>query len=112
MWVKSLEQQNCTNLGHVTPVKKNPASVKEGWLGKKETLWYTRYCVLLPQLMMYFRWKRDKQPQAVIPFFKATEVQNNPKAENQFILVDPGKKDNYQFRCSDKFSRQDWVNAI
>jgi len=110
-WVKALEKQNCSNIGHVTPIKKNSESIKEGWLGKKEVIWGTRYVLLLPQLLMYFKWKRDKQPLAVVPFFKNTEVRQG-KQETQFLLIDPSRKTKYLFRCYDKYACKGWMDAI
>lgn len=110
-WVQALTKQNCNNIGHVKPIKKNSESVREGWIMKKELLFQTRYCIVLPQLMMYFKWKRDKSPLAVIPFFKNTEIKMG-KQGNQFTLNDPSRKEKYTFKCYDKFSCKEWVDDL
>lgn len=110
-WLKAVEQQGCKNFGHILGVKKNPSSVREGWLVKKGAVWHTRYCVLLPQMLMYYKWKRDKQPQAVIPFFNNTEIRNG-KEINQFVIVDKNKRHEYLFKAYDKYLQKEWVDSL
>lgn len=111
MWVDTCVKAGFKHSGKILAKKKNPGSVKEGWMNKKNIIWQTRYMVLLPQMMIYFKWKRDKQPQDVIPFYKNTIVKEG-KGEDQFIVVDVVKNQEVQFKCHDKYSRRDWQVAI
>lgn len=123
-WLEAFSAAGAINKG-LQCERVNAASIKEGWVKKapeKIGVWHRRYLILLPNVLMYFKWKRDKRPLGAIPLMKQSQIREDDKRVSTFTLIpDPnaqgdvninpaGRK--YVITCYDDFLLKIWIKAI
>jgi len=121
-WLEVLGQAGCSNQGEIPAEKTNTQSVKEGWIVKRGAVvgtWHRRFLVLLPQMAMYYKWKRDKRPLGVIPLTANGKVSVAPanKGKNCLALIPNIKGDGdaareYYIRCYDSDALKSWLSTF
>jgi len=116
-WMEVFTSVGATNIGEIKAEKTNSQSVKEGWVVKQGSMvgtWHRRFLVLLPQMAMYYKWKRDKRPLGVIALASTGKITVAPKnkGKNCFSLKPSSTEREYFMRCYDSDALKSWISAF
>lgn len=116
LWLTALAKAGLRNAGETKATKRDPQSLREGFVWKKGTTWYRRYLVLLPNMLIYYKYKNDKSPAGVIPFTKTAIVYNGKVVtdkDTSFIVQSSAVVDKkYIFNAYDDNLSKMWLEAI
>jgi len=117
-WLEIFGSLGVANKGEIPAEKTNSQSIKEGWIVKQGAVigtWHRRFFVLLPNMAMYYKWKRDKRPAGVIALSSSSKISVAPASKGNFCLsLRPGGGDprEYFVRCYDSDALQSWLKAF
>ncbi|KAL6071261.1 Rho GTPase activating protein [Balamuthia mandrillaris] len=86
--------------------------VKEGWLAKKggkRRNWNTRWCVLRPKYLSYFKDKTDAKPKGTV-VLSGVRVMESARKQYCFAITLPDRT--YLMAAKDAKEQEEWMQAI
>eukprot|EP00456_Euglypha_rotunda_P059764 TRINITY_DN4997_c0_g2_i1.p1 TRINITY_DN4997_c0_g2~~TRINITY_DN4997_c0_g2_i1.p1 ORF type:complete len:390 (+),score=79.58 TRINITY_DN4997_c0_g2_i1:108-1172(+) len=104
--------------------KKNPASIKEGFLrkcGGRVRTWHERYCVLSTDQLEYYKKKSDKKPAGAIKLDinTAVSMEDNGQSKGFVFQIRPSEYDvakdagrTFIIAANTEEERREWMLAI